>query len=219
MKKSQKKSCFTPKDYESTDGMLTRVWGPSLWHVLHCISFNYPVCPSQTEKRHYKTFVLSLQHVLPCRYCRENFPKNLKSSGFGDRVFKNRDTFSRWVYRFHNRINVMLHKKCFKTYDKVRDTYENFRARCSGTKKERPNRASRLTKSQLPNALGTRKKCVCVKPQRPKKEKGCTNPLYGVKSRCVLTIMPSEDCRLKESIKMDPRCKVRKNPSFSKKKS
>ena len=33
---------FNNKDYNSKDGMLTSVWGPSLWHSLHAISFNYP---------------------------------------------------------------------------------------------------------------------------------------------------------------------------------
>ena len=203
-----KKSCFTPKDYQSQDGMLTRVWGPSLWHVLHCISFNYPVCPTKKEQRHYKTFIKSLQHVLPCRYCRENFPKNLEASGFGDSVFKNRDSFSHWVYRLHNKINCMLHKKKFKTFKQVRDTYENFRSRCSGTSGERPFRRSRLSHKQMP---------ICVKPKKIKKEKGCVKPLYGVKSRCVLTIVPSDECRLHQSIKMDPRCKARKNKTFKNK--
>ena len=27
--------------------MLTSVWGPSLWHSLHTISFNYPVKPTK----------------------------------------------------------------------------------------------------------------------------------------------------------------------------
>ena len=31
---------FSKKDYSSGDGMLTTVWGPSLWHYLHIMSFN-----------------------------------------------------------------------------------------------------------------------------------------------------------------------------------
>ena len=55
--------------------MLTSVWGPSMWHYLHTMSFNYPVKPTQ-KKKHYKEFILSLQHVLPCKYCRINLKKN-----------------------------------------------------------------------------------------------------------------------------------------------
>ena len=41
---------YTKKDYNSGDGMLTSVWGPSLWHYLHTMSFNYPVNPTKKEK-------------------------------------------------------------------------------------------------------------------------------------------------------------------------
>ena len=39
------KPVFNKDDYNSSDGMLTYVWGPSMWHTLHTISFNYPVKP------------------------------------------------------------------------------------------------------------------------------------------------------------------------------
>ena len=45
---------FEKKDYDSSDGMLTYVWGPSLWHFLHTMSFNYPVKPSCEDKLQYK---------------------------------------------------------------------------------------------------------------------------------------------------------------------
>ena len=51
--------------------MVTNVWGPSLWHVLHTISFNYPVNPTEEQKQQYKDFVLSLGNVLPCGACRK----------------------------------------------------------------------------------------------------------------------------------------------------
>ncbi len=49
-KKQKKKKTFTRKHYNSGDGMLTTVWGPSLWHYLHTMSFNYPVKPTKTDK-------------------------------------------------------------------------------------------------------------------------------------------------------------------------
>jgi len=85
--------------------MITSIWGPSMWHFLHTMSFNYPVKPTKVEKDHYATYMESLQHVLPCRYCRENYANNLKSAGWSRSVLKNRDTFSRFVYRLHNEVN------------------------------------------------------------------------------------------------------------------
>ena len=45
---------FSNNDYISSDGMLTNVWGPSLWHFLHIISFNYPLEPTNKQKHYYK---------------------------------------------------------------------------------------------------------------------------------------------------------------------
>ena len=70
-------SIFTKEHYNSGDGMLTAVWGPPLWHSLHTISFNYPVKPTKEDKDNYYNYFKSIQFVLPCRYCRENFSKFL----------------------------------------------------------------------------------------------------------------------------------------------
>ena len=79
-RKRKKKSSKTydKEDFSSGDGMLTSVWGPSLWHSLHTISFNYPVKPTRQDKKNYKRFIMDLKFVLPCKYCRMNFKKNLK---------------------------------------------------------------------------------------------------------------------------------------------
>ena len=63
---------YSKDDYNSNDGMLTTVWGPSAWHFLHTMSFNYPVCPKETDKIHYREFILNLKNVLPCGKCRKN---------------------------------------------------------------------------------------------------------------------------------------------------
>ena len=68
-----KQGVFGESEFNSGDGMLTTVWGPSLWHTLHTISFNYPVNPTNEEKKNYQKFICSLRHVLPCKYCRMNF--------------------------------------------------------------------------------------------------------------------------------------------------
>jgi hypothetical protein len=44
---------------------------------------------------------------------------------------KTRESFSRYVFNLHEVINTMLGKKSGLTYEKVRDTYEHFRARCT----------------------------------------------------------------------------------------
>ena len=72
-KQSTRKPIFTEHDYNSNDGMMTSIWGPTLWHSLHTISFNYPTHPTDSDKKHYKDFMSSLVNVLPCKYCRNSY--------------------------------------------------------------------------------------------------------------------------------------------------
>ena len=105
------KRVFKKNEYESNDGILTSIWGPSLWHSLHAISFNYPVNPTSQNKKDYRDFVLNLQNVLPCGKCRENLKKNFKTLPFTMDKMKNRETFSRYIYELHEVVNTMLGKK------------------------------------------------------------------------------------------------------------
>ena len=168
-----KKHVFTKKDYESGDGMMTKIWGPAMWHYLHTMSFNYPVKPTKEQKKHYRDFVLNLRNVLPCKYCRMNLTNNLKKKPLQMCHMASRDTFSRYIYELHETVNRMLNKKSHLTYCDVRDRYENFRSRCTEEKSK----------------VFTFKKTTTMK----KKEKGCTEPLYGKKAKCVINIVPQED--------------------------
>jgi len=202
-----KQCTFNEKNYNSGDGMLTSVWGPNMWHVLHTISFNYPVNPTEKDKKRYMTFVKSLTHVLPCKYCRINLKKNLKSLHLNKSVMKNRDTFSRWVYKLHNHVNTMLNKKNNVTFEEIRDRYEHFRARCSqdGGKRKKIKKSKKLKKQKKVKKV---KKVKSKKIQRGGKEKGCTSSLYGVKSMSVINIIPRR--KGIKTLKIDPRCKYKR---------
>lgn len=184
------KKIFNKKHYSSGDGMLTSVWGPSMWHVLHTISFNYPNQPSLADKKRYMNFVKSLRHVLPCKYCRINLKNNFKSLPLTMENMENRDTFSRYIYNLHELINKMLNKKSGLSYCKVRETYEHFRARCTNDMDKKLFKIKKIRKT--------------VKKQDNKKEKGCTEPLYGKKAKCVLNIVPVTE-KVK-TFKVDKRC-------------
>ena len=181
--KKSKKKIFSKKDFSAGDGFLTTVWGPALWHSLHTMSFNYPVKPTQNDKKHYRNFMLNLVHVLPCKYCRDNLKKNFKVFPLTMECMKNRNSFSRYVYRLHERINKNLGKDSGLTYCDVRERYEHFRARCT---EEKPN-IFKFNKT------------------RKRKEKGCTEPLYGKKAKCIIKIVPNDEkCK---TFQMDEKCK------------
>ena len=76
-------------------------------------------------------------------------------------------------------VNKNLGKKSGLTYCQVRDRYEHFRSRCSNDDNQ----------------------------NNTKIEKGCTTPLYGVKSKCVLNIVPKSS--KKQSLTIDSKCKIK----------
>ena len=178
--KKNKRRTFKKKDFISGDGMLTTVWGPSMWHYLHTMSFNYPINPTPQDKKNYRNFILNLQNVLPCKYCRDNLKNNFKAHPLRMCDMKNRDSFSRYIYKLHEIINKMLKKKSGLTYCDVRERYEHFRARCTNSKPK------------------------LFKFRKTRKETGCTEPLYGKKSKCVIKIVPQEErCK---TLQIDKKC-------------
>lgn len=183
-KTSKKHRIFKKGDFYSGDGFLTSVWGPALWHSLHIMSFNYPVNPSQEDKNHYRDYILSLQYVLPCKYCRQNLKTNFKSLPLTMEQMKSRDSFSRYIYELHELVNRMLKKKSNLSYCDVRERYEHFRSRCT---EEKP--------IIFKYSKQTRKN---------KKEKGCTEPLYGKKSKCIIKIVP-QDAK-EQTMQIDKKC-------------
>ena len=181
-KKSVNVGSFNPSDYYSSNGFLTDIWGPSMWLVLHTISFNYPCSPTPTQRKQYRLFFDSLKHVLPCGKCRTNLNDNFNCTTYGPHVFKNRETLSRWVYDLHSCVNRMLKKDTPYSFESTRTRFENFRARC-----REPSSKKRDTR-------------------RAEKEDGCTDPVNGRRSKCMLTIKPLEECTSCETMKIDDRC-------------
>merc|ERR1712054_43761 len=138
-KKNKRKRVFSKKNYSSGDGMITSIWGPNMWHYLHTMSFNYPVNPTRENKKYYKEFIINLQYTLPCKYCRINLKNNFKAHPIKSCHLKDRDSFSRYVYKLHEIVNKMLNKKSNLSYCDVRERYEHFRSRCTNDKKELEN--------------------------------------------------------------------------------
>lgn len=192
--KTKKKTPFKDNDYNSNDGMLTTVWGPGMWHSLHTISFNYPIKPNYNEKNRYRSFILSLKYILPCGKCRKNLAKNFKSLPLKWKDMESRYSFSLYIYKLHELINKMLHKQSGLSYEDVRDRYEHFRSRCV---------------KSLDEMKKMSKKNKTFKNKR-KEEKGCIEPLYGEKSKCVLKIVPQTNkC---DTFQMDKKC-IKRNLS------
>jgi len=152
---------FSDNDYNSNMGIGTKIFGPIFWSMLHIISFNYPINPTEENKDDYHKYLMSIKNILPCKSCRDNYIVNLKATKYGRDKLKNREVFSRFIYDLHNTVNKMLGKKNFSTYEDVRDKYELFRA-----------------------------KCVDNTPTDTRIETGCTIPVNNTKIQSIIHIVP-----------------------------
>lgn len=165
---------YSNEDYESNDGMLTKVWGPSMWHCLHTISFNYPVKPTKKDKEKYMEFVLNLQYILPCGKCRTNLIKNFKKLPITINDMDSRDSFSRYIFNLHEIVNKMLHKKSGLIFNEVRERYEHFRARCI------KNKTRKNEKGCVIPLYGEKSKCVLhIVPEN----KECST--FSIDNKCI----------------------------------
>lgn len=194
---------FTEEDYNANDGFQTFTWGPLAWTFLHMISMNY----RPEKKEGYQKYLDALGQVLPCLHCRENFPQNLKDAkqamikekiiNTEEDVYRDRKTFSQFIWYFHHKVNEMLGK--YKdggepTFAEIRDMFETFRSRC-------------LTENEI--------------KQLKEKEGGCTAAIYGAdaKAKCTIKFVPRKFDEFKKSsegregIEISSRCKVRKRDS------
>ena len=126
-------------------------------------------------------FIHNLQNILPCGICRNNLKKNFKKLPLTIKDMESRETFSRYIFELHELVNKMLHKKSNLTYESVRDRFENFRAHC----------------------LKGKNKTV------KKKEVGCITPYSGVKSKCLIKIVPQNDKT--KTLTIDNQCLLKKS--------
>jgi hypothetical protein len=98
---------------------------------------------------------------------------------------KDRATFSKFVYDLHELINKMLGKNSGLSYCDVRERYEHFRARCVLDIDADKEKIEELLRNK-------------------KKEIGCTEPMYGKKSKCVIKIVP-QDVKC-DTLEIDEKC-------------
>tara|TARA_B100000963_G_scaffold255351_1_gene223947 strand:+ start:172 stop:492 length:321 start_codon:yes stop_codon:yes gene_type:complete len=106
----------------------------------------------------------------------------------------------------------MLGKKNAITYEEVRERYENFRSRCSN-KKSKNVKKFKMEGSNKKKLDASNKKCLSNK-KKPL-EKGCVTPLKGIKSKCVIRIVPKT--KKVKTFYMDPKCKTKRMLESNKK--
>ena len=74
-----------------------RIWGPHAWFFLDSVILSLPNRLNNEQKKIYKDFFTSLQHILPCQACREHYKENLKKYPLTDKVLSSKDNMIIWI--------------------------------------------------------------------------------------------------------------------------
>lgn len=106
------------------------------WDFLHAITYNYPMEPTNEQKKSTKMFFSSLKKVFPCGQCREIYNKLWTDMPI-DPFLDSRLRLCYWLYQMHSKINRVLVRlgntdiTLLTNYDNFCERYEAMRAQCS----------------------------------------------------------------------------------------
>ena len=83
--------------------MSPKIWGRQGWHFIHCVAMSYPQNPTDQDKHNYTAFFRSLQNVLPCPSCAENFRAKMEKY---PPSLENPQSLFKWTVDMHNFVNA-----------------------------------------------------------------------------------------------------------------
>ncbi len=82
-----------------------QVWGKNAWMFLYSVALGYPNDPTNAEKRAAKQMVESLQYMLPCHACRDNFVREIDAAPIDD-ALKCSDSFVEYLCKLENSVSA-----------------------------------------------------------------------------------------------------------------
>jgi hypothetical protein len=105
-----------------------KIWGPKFWFFLHTISLSYPNYPNAITKKKYYDLIQNLPVFLPIEEIASNFSKLLDKYPIQP-YLDNRESFIKWVWFIHNKINEQLEKPIISLNDFYIKYYENYKSK------------------------------------------------------------------------------------------
>lgn len=90
-------------------------WGPSFWTMIHIGALDY----NTNFKHSYRSFILSLEHLLPCEFCRAHLMQNLHRLPLNTHILENKIRLFKWTYILHDIVNKQLGKESIELKDAI----------------------------------------------------------------------------------------------------
>jgi hypothetical protein len=103
-----------------------KIWGPHYWFFLHTIAMSYPVHPNAVTKKKYYDFVQNIPLFIPVESMAGEFSKLLDQYPVQP-YLDNKESFIRWMWFIHNKINKKLEKPQISLSDFYVKYYEEYK--------------------------------------------------------------------------------------------
>jgi len=103
-----------------------KIWGPHYWFFLHTIAMSYPVHPNAVTKKKYYEFVQNIPLFIPVESMAGEFSKLLDKYPVQP-YLDNKESFIRWMWFIHNKINKKLEKPQISLNDFYVKYYEEYK--------------------------------------------------------------------------------------------
>ena len=103
-----------------------KIWGPHYWFFLHTIAMSYPIHPNAVTKKKYYDFVQNIPLFIPVESMAGEFSKLLDQYPVQP-YLDNKESFIRWMWFIHNKINKKLEKPQIYLNDFYVKYYEEYK--------------------------------------------------------------------------------------------
>jgi hypothetical protein len=102
------------------------IWGPHYWFFLHTISMTYPLRPNSGTKKKYYELITNMPTFIPVEQIANEFSKLLDLYPITP-YLDTRESFIRWTWFIHNKINQKLDKPQITLNDFYVKYYEAYK--------------------------------------------------------------------------------------------
>jgi len=103
-----------------------KVWGPNYWFFFHTIAISYPNHPNSIKKKKYYEFVQNIPMFIPVEKIATDFSKLLNDYPIQP-YLDNKESFVKWVWFIHNKINEKLEKPKITLNEFYLKYYEHYK--------------------------------------------------------------------------------------------
>lgn len=102
-----------------------KIWGAAGWKFLHAITLAYPENPSYKVKESCRNLFFSLQDLLPCSICQDNYKNHTINIPLTDKTLSSRNNLVMWLLKIRNETRKQMGLDELTIADILNEIYGN----------------------------------------------------------------------------------------------